>query len=81
MLEALTNIRRHAGEARSIQVSARLSGNDELSPDIANDGVTAPEHADSAQHHGLVGMRERLAALGGTPRRRGLAGSERSACG
>lgn len=66
MLEALTNVRRHAGGARTIEVSARLDGTDKLVLDIANDGVTATDHGDAAPHYGLVGMRERLAALGGT---------------
>jgi signal transduction histidine kinase len=69
MLEAFTNIRRHADDARRVQVSVRLDGttrSESLVLDIANDGVTARGDGDTASHYGLIGMRERLAALGGT---------------
>jgi len=69
MLEALTNIRRHADDACGIWVSVRLDGNARsrlLVLDVANDGVTTQDNGDAASHYGLVGMRERLAALGGT---------------
>lgn len=69
MLEAFTNIRRHADDARGIQVSVRLGGparSESLVLDIANDGVTAHSNGDTVSHYGLIGMRERLTALGGT---------------
>jgi signal transduction histidine kinase len=69
MLEAFTNIRRHAEDAGRIQVSVRLDGParcESLVLDVANDGVTAQGDGDTASHYGLLGMRERLAALGGT---------------
>jgi signal transduction histidine kinase len=69
MLEAFTNIRRHANDTRRIHVSVRLNGparSESLVLDIANDGVTARDNGDTAPHYGLIGMRERLAALGGT---------------
>jgi signal transduction histidine kinase len=69
MLEAFTNIRRHADDARDIRVSVRMGGtvrSESLVLDIANDGVTTRDSSDAAPHYGLIGMRERLTALSGT---------------
>ncbi|MDZ4177642.1 MAG: sensor histidine kinase [Coriobacteriia bacterium] len=61
--EALTNVARHAN-ASSARVSVGRES-DELVLEIADDGraATAPT---AAEGHGIVGMRERVAALGGT---------------
>ncbi len=60
--EALTNVRRHAGAARA---TVRLRfGADALEVSIENDGDGATAAATSAGH-GLRGMRERAAMLGG----------------
>ncbi len=60
--EALTNITRHAGPASaSINVDY---GPDELTVRVDDDGQAAPETA-PVSGVGLIGMRERVAALGG----------------
>jgi PAS domain S-box-containing protein len=62
--EALTNIARHA-RAGSIDLRARISDHG-LEVEIADDGVGLPdEKLASGQSLGLIGMRERAAALGG----------------
>jgi signal transduction histidine kinase len=69
MLEAFTNIRRHAGDARGIRVSVRVDNTvrpESLVLDITNDGVTPRNNGDATPHYGLIGMRERLTALDGT---------------
>lgn len=64
-LEALTNVRRHAHAATQIRIEVRLDG-DTLVLDICNDGVENTSTADDdRRRYGLVGMRERLAAVGG----------------
>jgi signal transduction histidine kinase len=60
--EALTNVRRHAG---AVHATVRLRfGVDALEVSIEDDGAGAPAAARSAGH-GLRGMRERAAMLGG----------------
>ena len=60
--EALTNVRRHAGTAHA---TLRVCfGADALEVSIEDDGASAPAAAASAGH-GLRGMRERAAMLGG----------------
>jgi len=62
--EALTNVRKHAGQVRT--VSVRLSyGADRVDVQIADDGRGASVALNEAGH-GLVGMRERMALCGGT---------------
>jgi signal transduction histidine kinase len=61
--EALTNVLKHAGPARA-HVCLRY-GNDELEVTVTDDGWgTGPGGIDEGGH-GLVGMRERVAILGG----------------
>ncbi len=60
LLEALTNVRRHA-RATDVRVTARTDDGD-LVLEVDNDGV-AGEVADGG--HGVIGMRERMTALGG----------------
>ncbi|MFV0451479.1 MAG: sensor histidine kinase, partial [Propioniciclava sp.] len=60
--ESLTNVLKHAGESASVWVVLhhREEG---LSVTIGDDGVGAPEGDGSG--HGLIGLHERAAALGG----------------
>ncbi|MGP3974292.1 sensor histidine kinase [Streptomyces sp. 8N114] len=59
--ESLTNVLRHAGQARAqVHVSCE---NGELLVEVADDGTGSPDHSDG---RGLTGMRSRIAALGGT---------------
>ena len=62
--EAFTNVLRYAG-ARSVHVSLRQAG-DQLSLSVADDGGGFdPVSVAPGEHFGLVGMRERVAALQG----------------
>ncbi|HYK31815.1 MAG TPA: ATP-binding protein, partial [Streptosporangiaceae bacterium] len=63
--ESLTNAIRHAGPA-SATVSLTYSDAD-LLIEVADNGRGAPQNA-SKGGHGLIGMRERAAAAGGTMR-------------
>lgn len=64
--EALTNIRRHAPGARHVEVDMRMSGRG-LLVTIHNDGVPRQPMTPLGRTggFGLVGMAERIAALGG----------------
>jgi signal transduction histidine kinase len=60
--EALTNVRKHAGDANA-QVGLRYSETElEVQIDDDGDGVAA---ADDGTGHGLIGMRERVEFFGG----------------
>lgn len=65
--EALTNVRRHAGPVRHVDVSlSRLP--DSLVVEVADDGrgaASASAHGDDVDGFGLLGMRERVAAYDG----------------
>lgn len=63
--EALTNVRRHAGVVKRVEVSI-VRANDSLSIEVADDGRGAAANA-GANHagFGLLGMRERVAAYDG----------------
>jgi signal transduction histidine kinase len=61
--EALTNVRKHAGPAE-VAVTLRQEP-DAVTVVIDNDGPPVAE-VDDAHAHGIVGMRERVTALGGT---------------
>jgi signal transduction histidine kinase len=64
--ESLTNTRKHAGPVASATVTLRYSG-DALVLAIADDGRGDPGGAvPGATGHGLTGMRERVAACGGS---------------
>jgi signal transduction histidine kinase len=69
--EALTNVLRHAGPAR-VEVSVRRDDGC-IALEVTDDGAVPSDRA--AEGHGIVGMRERTTALGGTfeagPRRGG----------
>ena len=61
--ESLTNAIRHAGPA---QAAVWLSyGDDELRIDVSDTGRGKPPGVSEGAGHGLVGMRERAAAVGG----------------
>ena len=61
--ESLTNTLRHAGHA---QATVTLTyGGDTIDVDVADDGI-GPSTLNHAPGHGIAGMRERAAALGGT---------------
>ncbi|BAN03747.1 sensor histidine kinase [Ilumatobacter coccineus] len=62
--EALTNIRRHAGPVTSVAVTIERRA-DEVAISVTDDGRGAAAD-DSEPGFGLVGMNERVAAIGGT---------------
>ncbi|WP_407841710.1 sensor histidine kinase [Streptomyces sp. DSM 116496] len=67
--EALTNVRKHAGPGAGAEVSVvRVGGSVEVT--VLDDGGSAPDPApeprDPGGGHGLLGMRERAVALGGS---------------
>ncbi|MFD7921799.1 sensor histidine kinase [Streptomyces sp. NPDC059740] len=65
--EALTNTRKHAGPAARAQVRVD-HGRDALTVTVLDDGSAAtpgPGAAERPGGHGLLGMRERVVALGG----------------
>jgi signal transduction histidine kinase len=70
--EALTNARRHAPGA-AVDVELRYTGYD-LSLRIRDNGPGPPTLAASGPGHGLLGMRERAAAVGGELRTGAAAG-------
>lgn len=64
--EAVANVLRHAN-ATAVDVTADVSG-DRLRIEIVDDGTGPPGPGDWPAGHGLVGMRERVAEVGGTVR-------------
>ncbi|WP_199548419.1 sensor histidine kinase [Streptomyces sp. N35] len=77
--EALTNVQKHAGTGAEAEVSVlRVSRNLEITVLDNGGGGAQPEDGKGARHpheqpgpkseggHGLIGMRERVSALGGT---------------
>ncbi|MGW6456609.1 sensor histidine kinase [Streptomyces sp. NPDC055078] len=64
--EALTNVIKHADAARHAAVSVALTG-DRLDIEITDDGrVPVPSPGADDDGYGLIGMRERAAAVGGS---------------
>jgi signal transduction histidine kinase len=61
--EALTNVRRHAGTAAVTVTVAYGAG--ALDLEVRDDGAAAAPDRHAGDGHGLVGMRERVALLGG----------------
>jgi signal transduction histidine kinase len=62
--EALTNVVRHAGASTArVLIEHR---DDQLIVDVADDGAKAAVVAGGPPGHGLIGMRERVLAYGGT---------------
>ncbi|GGX66092.1 sensor histidine kinase [Streptomyces fructofermentans] len=65
--EALTNVRKHAGSGARAEVSVVRVGTDvEISVLDDGPGDDAPARPEENGGHGLLGMRERVSALGGT---------------
>ncbi|MCW2917944.1 MAG: hypothetical protein JWN52_6012 [Actinomycetia bacterium] len=63
--ESLTNIARHAANARSATVS--IAQNEKsVTVEITNEASTEPSRFRYGSGHGLLGMRERVEAIGGT---------------
>jgi len=63
--ESITNSRRHAKRATRIDV--RIVGSpDEVALTVVDDGDPVVDGAPATSGHGLVGMHERAALLGGT---------------
>ncbi|WP_367326074.1 sensor histidine kinase [Streptomyces sp. HUAS ZL42] len=64
--EALTNVRRHAADATQIAVRLR-QGDDHLEVTVCDDGRGGTQLPDAAHSggFGLVGLKERVTALGG----------------
>jgi signal transduction histidine kinase len=61
-IEALQNVAKHAPDATSVSIS--LSRNGDLGFEVRDDGPGFPV-ADGITGHGLVNMRDRMAAVGG----------------
>ncbi|MGW2019196.1 sensor histidine kinase [Streptomyces sp. NPDC001927] len=63
--EALTNVRKHAGPGAKAEVSViRVGRTVEIT--VLDNGVPQPTPSTDTGGHGLLGMRERVTALGGT---------------
>lgn len=62
--ESLTNVIRHAGPDVSVNVSIAY-GSDSLDVAVSDDGRGAASNGGDGGGHGLIGMRERVAVLGG----------------
>ncbi|MFD1544764.1 sensor histidine kinase [Nonomuraea guangzhouensis] len=62
--ESLTNISRHAPHARSVTVSVARE-RDAVTVEVADDAPPGPARHSHRGGYGLVGMRERVEALGG----------------
>ncbi|WP_019158378.1 sensor histidine kinase [Brevibacterium senegalense] len=66
--EALTNVHRHAGSVSAVEVRLRY-GDSEVEVRVTDDGQGFDDTpGDEPAGHGLVGMRERVMAYGGTLR-------------
>jgi signal transduction histidine kinase len=65
--ECVTNVARHAGASR-VAVRVGMRGNDVVLRVLDNGAGISPSAIDSEESLGLLGMRERAAALGGEVR-------------
>ncbi|MFF1420193.1 sensor histidine kinase [Streptomyces sp. NPDC058280] len=64
--EALTNVQKHAGSAAKAEVSVVRVGSTVEITVLDNGAGTEPAEPADGGGHGLIGMRERVTALGGT---------------
>jgi signal transduction histidine kinase len=71
-IEALQNVAKHAPDATSVSIS--LSRNGDLGFEVRDDGPGFPV-ADGIAGHGLVNMRDRMAAVGGELKIRSIPGA------
>ena len=62
--EALTNVTKHVGYGAQVDVRLRWEA-DELTVEVADDGRGRREERTLSTNHGLAGLRERLAIVGG----------------
>ncbi|MFD7154092.1 sensor histidine kinase [Kribbella sp. NPDC059898] len=65
VLESLTNVRKHAPDARTVTVAVEPAGR-LLRVEVTNDGIRPGRARRTAGGYGLIGMRERIGALDGT---------------
>ncbi|MDL5155224.1 sensor histidine kinase [Actinomycetospora termitidis] len=67
-VEALTNVRRHAPGATTVRIAVDVPDPGRLAVEVVNDGHTGTRSGPPApgSGYGLVGLRERLDAVGGT---------------
>jgi signal transduction histidine kinase len=63
LTESLTNVRRHAPGATEVRVVVRHAPRGRLRVEVVNDGAARPARRGG---YGLLGMAERVAAVGGT---------------
>ncbi|GLY40150.1 two-component sensor histidine kinase [Amycolatopsis sp. NBRC 101858] len=63
LTESLTNVRRHAPDAAEVRVLVHHEPRGELRVEVVNDGAARPARRGG---YGLLGMAERVAAVGGT---------------
>lgn len=63
LTESLTNVRRHAPDALDVRVLVHHEPRGELRVEVVNDGAARPARRGG---YGLLGMAERVAAVGGT---------------
>jgi signal transduction histidine kinase len=63
LTESLTNVRRHAPDATEVRVLVHHEPPGELRVEVVNDGAARPARRGG---YGLLGMAERVAAVGGT---------------
>ncbi|WP_433579499.1 sensor histidine kinase [Nocardia brasiliensis] len=65
LLEALTNIRRHAADATRVEIRLTLTTADEVRLSVSDNGTGASGLGEGSGY-GLLGLAERAAAVGGT---------------
>ncbi|MFI5589440.1 sensor histidine kinase [Amycolatopsis sp. NPDC051758] len=67
VLESLTNVRKHASDARTVTVAVEPADHGRLlRVEVGNDGLRPGRVRRSPGGYGLIGMGERIAALNGT---------------